>query len=200
MRDVLPDIDQIRRDSDELRRLNARIHETSRNRYMDPEAWQAAIDAFGQAFGSRAFPGGYERYERFLQGDDSELEAVLRFIEADPRHFRSGYMKEALWRRLARIDLDDEARARLEKASLRRLGQPFSRDYWYLCRAMVRIGRESFREEVLRASEQEADKQGPAHCLFAYLTSFKAGETMYRRARDRWLAPTIEKLRRRNGR
>jgi hypothetical protein len=161
---------------------------------MDGVAWDVAILEFGRRFGATAFPGGCELYERFTKGDATVLEAVLRFLEADPLHFRSGYMKEAIWRRLARMDLDEKARSRLEQATLKRLTRPISRDFWYWCRAISRIAREDFRRKACRVRDGEGDELGPAHCLVAFLEDREAGESMRRRARDRWIAPWHEAL------
>ena len=196
----LPSVEQILGDSAELNRLHEDVHSTVKKREVSAASRQRWIEAcrrFRDGFHALAFPGGYERYASFLGGDDTGLEAALRFLEADPIHFRSGYMKEALWRRLARMELDDATRARLEQATLRRLARPISRDYWYQCRAMARIAREDFWRDVMRASAAEDDELGPAHCLAAYLEGEAVGNGIRRRARDRWRGPWLERLRRR---
>jgi hypothetical protein len=180
----LPSLERIDRDAQELRKLWSRIGETARHRRLHPEGWQQALAEFGRHFEATGFPGGFRNYDRFLAGEPNTLEPALRFIEADPRFFRSGYMKEALWRKLARIELDDVARCRLEQAALHRLDGSPSREFWYLCRAMVRIARPDFQELVRAKAETSGEELSLAHCLLAHFEGPHAVDAIRRRVRD----------------
>lgn len=52
-------------------------------------------------------------FTRLQAGDAEAVGPAIDFLEADPMCFRSGYTKERLCQYLARMDLNDEARARL---------------------------------------------------------------------------------------
>ena len=57
-------------------------------------------------------------------GDIDGLEYCVRFLEADPWCFGSGYVKEALIPAIARFQLDDETRRRLGQAILTVVDDP----------------------------------------------------------------------------
>lgn len=89
----------------ELRRLNERIKTTvlSRgNSSKEKSQWEQACVEFHRKFDRLVFLGGSEMFNRVRQNDPAALEAAVRFLEADPYHFRSGYLKDYLWRWLPR--------------------------------------------------------------------------------------------------
>src|ERR1700754_354759 len=97
-------VEQIRTNSARLRKLNERIEVTARSRSRSPaerEEWERACAEFHSRFDELFFPGGSAVYEQVRHRDPEAVEAAVRFLEADPRHFRSGYAKEHLWRVLA---------------------------------------------------------------------------------------------------
>jgi hypothetical protein len=102
----------------ELRRLNARIHETLRTRNRsakDRETWERACADFHAQYDRLAFPGGYSgALDRILAGDRQTIEAALCFVELRPFFFRSGYMFKDLLRKLKRAPLDAASAQRLE--------------------------------------------------------------------------------------
>lgn len=109
---------QILKNSGELRRLSDRIHETVRarsNSQEDKAQWKHACAEFHQKFDSLCFPGGAEMFNRVRNNDPVALEAAIRFLAADPYHFRSGYLKECLWRWLPHCRLSISAKNRLER-------------------------------------------------------------------------------------
>jgi hypothetical protein len=74
------------------------VHEAARVRdYKHPEtiaAWHAAIDE-GHRSLLRAYPPGFWELVGLLRyGDPRGLEQAIRFLEADPWFFRSGYTKD----------------------------------------------------------------------------------------------------------
>jgi hypothetical protein len=60
-------------------------------------------------------------------GDIAGLEYCVRFLEADPWCFGSGYAKEALIVAIVRFQLDDETRERLQRAILTVVDDPRAR-------------------------------------------------------------------------
>lgn len=111
---------QILKNSAELRRFSELIHTTVRTLSNSPEdraQWEDACAEFHRKFDSLCFPGGAEMFNRVRKNDPEALEAAIRFLVADPYHFRSGYLKENLWRWLRHYRLSTSARNRLEKAA-----------------------------------------------------------------------------------
>lgn len=133
----------ILRNSEELNRLSERIHVASRGRRAsDPASLDKHLEAcreFHERFDSLMYPGGCAVFNRVRQHDPHALETAVTFLLADPIHFRSGYLKEYLWRWLVHCPLSDLARSRLERAALGYLDRPIKREFAAMCRAMHRI-------------------------------------------------------------
>ena len=165
---------QILKNSAELRRLNDQINTTVRTRSCSREdraQWEHACAEFHQRFDSLSFPGGAEMLSRVRKNDPAALEAAVRFLVADPYHFRSGYLKENLWRWLRHCGLSTSARNRLEKAVLLYLDRRISREFWNMCKAMARLGGPEFWSKV----SFQAQAQGTPEAFRAlYLLTFGA--------------------------
>jgi hypothetical protein len=102
-------------------------------------------------------------------GDPSAIERCLTFLEADPRYFRSGYVKESIWRRFMHAPLTDRQRRRLEDVALAYVGRRLTRQYWYMARTMAETGSHAFWREVRRLSEvSERTPARRATMLLAY--------------------------------
>ena len=151
-------IAQIQENSKQLRELNDRIGETFRERDRGPEQrarWEAACAEFHRRFDNLCFPGGVAVFDKVKTGDAEAIESAIRFLLADPRHFRSGYLKEYLWRMVPRHPLSAPDVERLEGAALAYLKRQISREFWYMCRAMARIGTGRFWRDVLQVAEAD---------------------------------------------
>ena len=104
---------------------------------------------------------------------------------ADPIHFRSGYLKEYLWRWLVHCPLSDLARSRLERAAIGYLDRPIKREFAAMCRAMHRIGREAFWMRVSHALlSVDVLKVRRAELLLIHKGSLFAGAVA---RRDMWI-------------
>lgn len=140
-------IEKILRDSAELSRLNARIHTTFKDRDQGPsqrEDWSSACREFHARFDQLAFPGGWARLSQVRQNNYAAVRAATTFLEADPYHFRSGYIKEELWRWLSRLELTSSDKSRMERAALSVLRRRVTRDFWGMCKAMPRVAGSEF--------------------------------------------------------
>ena len=108
-----------RRNTEEIRKLHGRIHETYKQRGKVPgatERWSRACEEFHARYDSLAFPGGYETaVARMAQGDAEAIEAALCFVELRPYFFRSGYMFKTFLRKLKRAQLDVRQTERFER-------------------------------------------------------------------------------------
>jgi hypothetical protein len=67
-------------------------------------------------------------------GDPVTIEAAVRFLEADPWFFGSGYAKQSVMRRLVQLDLTPEIRERLQNVVLVRIERNRGQGLRYYCR------------------------------------------------------------------
>lgn len=182
---------QILKNSAELRRLSDQIHTTVRTRSNSQEdraQWKHACAEFHQQFDSLFFPGGAEMFSRVRKNDPDALEAAIRFLVADPYHFRSGYLKEYLWRWLRHCQLSTSARNRLEKAALLYLDRRISREFWIMCKTMAQIGDSEFWAKVsVRAQAQGTPQALRALYLLTFGADIHAGGKLRRSIYSAWL-------------
>ncbi|MYN01458.1 hypothetical protein GTP41_05030 [Pseudoduganella sp. DS3] len=173
----------IQQNSLAINHLLARINALASERHASPgqrAAWQAACEDFYTRYDRLCFPGGAAMLERVRGGDPAAIDAAVQFLLADPYHFRSGYLKERLWRWLARLPLAAGARARLERAALAYLDRRICREFWAMCKAMPRIAGAGFwRAAAAQALPAAADARDPvarrATLLLAHGASVHAG-------------------------
>ncbi|XLZ72844.1 hypothetical protein ABT364_12985 [Massilia sp. SR12] len=176
-------LERIQQNSLEINRLLARINALATERYASLAQradWQAACEDFYTRYDRLCFPGGAAMLERVRGGDPAAIDAAVQFLLADPYHFRSGYLKQRLWRWLARLPLTAGARARLERAALAYLDRRVRREFWAMCKAMPRIAGAGFwRAAAAKALPATADVRDPvarrATLLLAHAASVHAG-------------------------
>jgi hypothetical protein len=99
-------------------RLHATIHETYRDKARNPAKeieWREACKEFHSRYDALAFPGGYSgARDRMTAGDSETIETALCFVELRPYFFRSGYMFDALIRKLKTVPLSQQQQIRLQ--------------------------------------------------------------------------------------
>jgi hypothetical protein len=117
----------IRRDSEAYEALHRKIHQTFPHRDEGRagfKAWEAACDAF-HSFESPMFePLVGDGAAKLSAGDPDTVDWAISYLEVDPFHFRSGYDKNWLIRRLKRLPLTPEQYRRLRVVVLRALDDP----------------------------------------------------------------------------
>jgi hypothetical protein len=102
-----------------LRELHDELHRAFREHPHGP-AHQAACHAFRSNYDQLAFPGGLEAgLVRLKALEPDAVEIAIRFLEADPWFFRSGYIKEEIIRRLKHAPLTTAQRASLRAVVIR---------------------------------------------------------------------------------
>ena len=135
-----------------LRELNARVSETVKLRSRSPAdraEWELACSNFHAQFGSLFFPGGEAAWESFIRSERSGVEAALVFLEADPRSFRSGYIKQIVWDRLKRsAALSAHELSRLESVADEYLQKPALREFWHMGKFMRLRGSKQFWSRI----------------------------------------------------
>ena len=106
------------------RNLHAAFREvTHRNddQHLATRRWTALLAENQRKF-IDTFPGGFDHaWEKVARGDLTDLNNLVAYLEADPWHFRSGYFKELIARRLGKITLERDVADRLIVVIERRL-------------------------------------------------------------------------------
>ena len=174
-------LERIKQNSREINRLLARINALVQERDASPALraeWQAACEEFYARYDRLCFPGGAAMLERVRSGSPDAIEAAVQFLLADPYHFRSGYLKERLWRWLPHLQLSASASNRLERAALAYLDRRICREFWAMCTTMARIGRAPFWSQV---AERALQGDARAALLLAHGANVQAGVQARRR-------------------
>lgn len=180
-------VQEIRDASAQLDALNKRIDETLRSRDRGPaerERWSNACEEFHRRYSELFYPGGDAALNALKRNESSAIGTALDFLEADPLHFRSGYTKEEVWRRLRRALFIPSDHARLEQIALSYLDRQVGREFWLMGRVMSAIGSKGFWSRVAeRASSDEQPKATRASYLLHYRDGASAGEAFRKKLR-----------------
>jgi hypothetical protein len=135
--------EEIRDRAAKLEEANRAIHETvahrdTREGYL---AWTTAAGWAHEMAAAMYPPLFWRALEAVRASDRSGLEPIIRFLEADPWCFRSGYVKENLIPPLIRMDLEEGDKARLRAVVLNFVDCPKPRrelrSYIHLARAVA---------------------------------------------------------------
>lgn len=152
---------QIFADIKRIQELRARIQLTFELRHRSSghlDAWHRACVEYRRQIHDLSYPGGLARWEAFKNGDTSENEVAISYLEVDPWLDGSGYKKEVIWQRLKRRELCSRALRRLEQVALNYLNLFAHRHFWSMVRFVrIRAG-EGFwaKVEVLSSSSERS--------------------------------------------
>jgi hypothetical protein len=87
------------------------------------------------------------------RGDPMAVEAAVRFLEADPWFFGSGYGKQKIIRRLVQLDLAPDLRARLQNVVLARVERNRGQGLRYYCRLARALDTPDLRDALYQRLE-----------------------------------------------
>ncbi len=145
-----------------LRKLKGDIETAFTHRDLDEthrSLWIEACRSFHASFDPLAFPGGLDRELMLLKtGDQEAVEMAIRFLEANPWFFRSGYIKEELLRRLCHADLANTQKDRLRVVISARIDHGAGREFRRYGQLARTLYTQPFHEAVHQRSES-ADGQ-----------------------------------------
>lgn len=118
--------------------------------------------------------------ESLKAGDVRGVEPAIRFLKADIYEFRSGYLKEYLWRYLNRVPLSNRQSERLLQVARMYLARQMTREFRSMCRLVHRIADEQFIIDVKNLAESASDERvrRRAQLLSAYIQSLDTGEKL----------------------
>src|ERR1700730_4070306 len=150
----------------ELEKLRERVDEMFRERSKSPEhtaAWQEAARAFHTVCDRLAFPGGLSReFEQLRVGDLTAIEMAIRFLEANPWFFRSGYYKADILKLLRKHPLSDEKCARMRNVILERVRDRPVREMRAYARFAPKVSTPQFEAEITNIAEN-ANRHSARH-------------------------------------
>ena len=126
---ALCSIEKIRERAGKLEEARAVVHafplrDTDFDQYVEQSA---AAGWFHEMFRAMYPPAFWRCLDGVKSGDRTGLEPIMRFLEADPWCFRSGYVKADLIRAVIRLDLTQADRARLRRVVLLAVDDPVLR-------------------------------------------------------------------------
>ena len=118
--------------------------------------------------------------ESLKAGDVRGVEPAIRFLKADIYEFRSGYLKEYLWRYMNRVPLSNRQSERLLQVARMYLARQMTREFRSMCRLVHRIADEQFIIDVKNLAESASDERvrRRAQLLSAYIQSLDTGEKL----------------------
>jgi hypothetical protein len=126
-----------------LRDAEQQVSEAVRRRDKSPEAWaewQAATNVFWLAYRDFHEDGVPDTHAAEVRaGDATATERAVRFLELDPRCFRSGYAKERLLRALKSARITQSQVDRLRVAMMYAVDAGGHRELAEWCRLAPRL-------------------------------------------------------------
>jgi hypothetical protein len=168
-------VQKIREASAKLDSLHKRINETVRKRDRgaeEREEWSRACAEFHTRYSELFYPGGDASLDALKRHEPAAIELAIDFLAADPRHFRSGYTKEEVWRRMRHAPLSKKDKVRLEDAALLYLDRQISREFWSMARIMASVASREFWNRVREIAASEVE---PKKTRAEYLAAFEKG-------------------------
>jgi hypothetical protein len=142
----------------ELQRLHEQVHAAARRRTegkQQLDTWKAAAQRYFESYDALAFPGGLSKQFDLLQKNDpGAIEMAVRFLEADPWFFRSGYFKADMIRLLRRAPLAEDQRVRLQAVVIDRIMAPETpREFRWYGRLAIAVRDPDLEEQIARIAE-----------------------------------------------
>lgn len=156
-------------DAAELRRLKEAVEAACLRRNegeIQWNVWKEAVCRFHDSYGDLAFPGGIARAFFLLEKNDPDgIEMVVRFLEADPWYFRSGYHKADMLRLLRNSPLTEDQRKRLRQVILARIhARETPREFRWYCRLARFVSDREFERQIAVLAEQPRTIRGQHAC------------------------------------
>ena len=138
--------------AERLRELHDRVHKLAAERNASSEAkqqWQEAAREFHSRYDELAFPGGLAKLLSDLRNKDTNaVEMAIRFLEADLRFFRSGYIKEGVIQLFVKVELSEQQRERLRNVVIAKINAQRTREFRRYCRLAAHLFSLEFRAKV----------------------------------------------------
>ena len=155
-----------------INRLQTRIKETYTRRHLSREAdeiWMNACKEFYSTVAPTDYLWADDTRLKIRAGDRQTIGDALLFLEVDPWHFRSGYLKERLLDCLKQAPLTDEDAARIRRMIIARARGPSRREFSRFCKIAIKVDSDEFESEL----KQIIQEQGySTHGKLSYLVDY----------------------------
>jgi hypothetical protein len=147
------DLRCIRQTEAQLGRLHAALHEAAQLRHASAAAraaWQLAAERFHR-YNSPVFElWGKEAREGVRSGRDGWRESALLYLDAQPRFFRSGYLRDHLSHLLKGSNLSNDECEHLRATMLKAVPhRPSVGRFCYDCRLAARLSNARFEQALV---------------------------------------------------
>lgn len=132
-----------------LNRDAVKVYRASKNGHTEKLLWEETAELFHRSWNEAFPPYFWEDFEILKNGDREGLSAALKFLEADPWFFRSGYVKADLLRYIKKLTLTENEIARVERILLHIVDTRDAREFREYCN-VARV----FKTDALRCELQ----------------------------------------------
>lgn len=137
----------------------ARIVETEKGRAESvrrpTEGYRAAQAEYKEAWAALYTPEFLQKLEALKIGDPAGAEAAIAFLEADPWHFHSGYLKGKVAQYLRKVVLDAQQRQRIGVVILTILAKGKRQDLGQFASLARRIDSPTLRYDLERLGQSD---------------------------------------------
>ena len=119
----------------------------------DAHVWdvhRATAGRFHEALEAAYPPSFWDDYQCLTRGEANGAESAIRFLEADPYFFRSGYVKEKLIRHIKRPMLSPTFVTRLQAVVVAVVEKRDGREFRDYCRLACKVDAPALRERLTR--------------------------------------------------
>ena len=165
--------DIILRHEKEINRLHKEIYDCLKNREKSPshrEMWQRAAANY------RNYRSGVNDWlDEVMKNDlcnwSDGRDFVFQYLEIDPIYFRSGYVKEALIRKIKSCKLTKNEAEILRGLILRRIKAGARREFRKFCQMIPLVQNQTFADEIKKlTTAKDRDVSHRATFAMHYLT------------------------------
>ena len=118
---------------------------------VDAHVWdvhRATAERLWEAVEAAYPPGFWDDYQCLERGEAKGVEGAIKFLEADPYFFRSGYLKEKLIRLIKRPMLTPARVTRLQAVVLNMVDHRDGREFRAFCRLAHKVDAPALREQL----------------------------------------------------
>jgi hypothetical protein len=142
-------IARILQDAQTITKLTNDIKQTCKDRAENVLAWQDACRIFHDTYNDLAFPGGLDEGIALLKNQDPNIiTTAIAYLKADPRCFRSGYVKEKIGHLLKAAPLTNTQIAQLHDILIAAIHNNGRREYREYCKLARTIADDTFRARI----------------------------------------------------
>jgi hypothetical protein len=131
-----------------LNRDAVKLFRASKNGHVEKLLWEETADLFHRSWNEAFPPNFWQDFEQLKNGYREGLSTGLKFLEADPWFFRSGYVKADLLRYVKKIEFTENETSRIERILLKVVDTRDAREFRDYCQLARVVKTEFLRSEL----------------------------------------------------